>query len=220
MKKKTAFICGILGCLCFGAGDWLMLYGDPSFDGAVSWLTRGASRIPQWRYSLAMALAFPGILLYGAGLFATEGYIRGDRDRKVFHYLNVFGMTPWLALHLFYILILSLFARMHRNGYASLAGEVCLGVYSSLAWVVPVSEAVMFPVFLYWFYLEIRGRTVFPAAAAFTGVPVIFLLLKGISLLMPVSAFRLGFTNGLMSESMLIWFLLFLIRELRRGDGV
>ena len=31
-------------------------------------------------------------------------------------------------------------------------------------------------------------------------------LLKGISLLMPVSAFRLGFTNGLMSESMVIWF--------------
>ena len=34
---------------------------------------------------------------------------------------------------------------------------------------------------------------------------VIFALLKGISLLMPVSAFRLGFTNGLMSESMVIW---------------
>ena len=41
---------------------------------------------------------------------------------------------------------------------------------------------------------------------AFTNVLVIFALLKGISLLMPVSAFRLGFTNGLMSESMVIWF--------------
>ena len=32
--------------------------------------------------------------------------------------------------------------------------------------------------------------------------------------LMPVSAFRLGFTNGLMSESMIIWFGIMLIREI------
>ena len=33
-------------------------------------------------------------------------------------------------------------------------------------------------------------------------------------MLMPVSAFRLGFTNGLMSESMIIWFGIMLIREI------
>jgi hypothetical protein len=41
---------------------------------------------------------------------------------------------------------------------------------------------------------------------AFTNVLVIFGILKAISLALPVSAFRLGFTNGLMSESMIIWF--------------
>jgi len=40
----------------------------------------------------------------------------------------------------------------------------------------------------------------------FTNVLVIYGILKGFSLLMPVSAFRLGFTNGLMSESMIVWF--------------
>ncbi len=43
---------------------------------------------------------------------------------------------------------------------------------------------------------------------AFTNVLVIFAILKGISMMMPESGFRLGFTNGLMSESMIIWFLL------------
>ena len=42
----------------------------------------------------------------------------------------------------------------------------------------------------------------------FTNVLVIFGFLKGISMMMPESGFRLGFTNGLMSESMIIWFLL------------
>ena len=42
-------------------------------------------------------------------------------------------------------------------------------------------------------------------------------LLKGLSLRMPVSAFRLGFTNGLMSESMILWFGIMLIWEKRRA---
>ena len=41
---------------------------------------------------------------------------------------------------------------------------------------------------------------------ALTHVLVIYAILKGVSLLLPLSAFRLGFTNGLMSESMIIWF--------------
>ena len=50
---------------------------------------------------------------------------------------------------------------------------------------------------------------------AFTNVLILFALLKALSLLMPVSAFRLGFTNGLMSESMILWFGIMLIWERR-----
>lgn len=35
-----------------------------------------------------MALAFPGILLYGIARFAVQGFITGERQRKVYHYLN------------------------------------------------------------------------------------------------------------------------------------
>ena len=83
----------------------------------------------------------------------------------------------------------------------------------SLSWLVPVCEALMLPVFLYWFYLQISGKTVFPIWMAFTNVLVIYAVLKGISLCMPVSAFRLGFTNGLMSESMILWFGIMLVRK-------
>ncbi len=64
MKQKLALFCGMLGCLCFGGGDWLMIYGDTAHSGAVSWLIAGTALIPGWRYNLAMALAFPGIILY------------------------------------------------------------------------------------------------------------------------------------------------------------
>ena len=67
--------------------------------------------------------------------------------------------------------------------------------------------------------LQIGGRTVFPRWMAFTNVLILYGVLKGISLLMPVSAFRLGFTNGLMSESMIVWFGIMLIRERKTTQG-
>ena len=217
MKKymKTALLCGMLGCLCYGGGDWLMMYGNPAYHGTLSWLTEGIAVIPQGRYNLAMALAFPGIILYGIALFAVEGYIKDGKQRRVYHYLNAFSLTPWIALHLFYVMILTLFSWMHGNGNADSALAVCEGLFSRLSWLVPVSEALMLPVFLYWFWLQLRGKTVFPKGMAFTNVLIIFALLKGLSLAMPVSAFRLGFTNGLMSESMILWFGIMLIWERR-----
>ena len=106
---KAALLCGMLGCLCYGGGDWLMMYGNPAYHGTLSWLTEGVAAIPQWRYDLAMALAFPGIILYGIALFAVEEYIKDARafngseeDLKLFagllrklHSLSSKGIAPF-----------------------------------------------------------------------------------------------------------------------------
>ena len=207
-KRIAALVCGLLGCLCFGAGDWLMLYGDPAYTGKVYWLAEGVRHIPQWRFDLSMALALPGIVLYGIALFAVQGYIREERKRTIYHYLNAFGLTPWLALHLFVVMVLCLWS---FGGDLALATEL----RDRLNWFVFASEAMMLPVFLYWFYLQISGRTVFPKWFAWTSVLVFYALLSGVKTLLPVSAFRLGFTNGLMSESMILWFGCMLLWERR-----
>ncbi len=209
-KNIKALICGIFGCLCYGGGDWLMMYGDPSHTGNLIWLTAGTAQIPQWRYVLAMALAFPGIFLYGIALFAVQAYIREEKHKKIYHYLNAFGLTPWIALHLIYVVILSLYAWLCDNGYSQDAITICEALYGNFSWLIPVSEVLMLPVFLYWFYLQMTGGTVFRNRMAFTNVLVIFAILKIIASVMPESAFRLGFTNGLMSESMIVWFTLVL----------
>ena len=217
--QTRALICGLLGCLCFGVGDWLMIYGDPSYSGQLAWLSVGTAGIPQFRYDLAMVLAFPGIILYGIALFALKNYIIETKERKIYHYLNAFGLTPWIALHLFYIMILVLFAWMNKNGYESEALRICEGLYFRLSYVVIISEIMMLPVFVYWFYLQISGKTIFPKSLAFGNVLVIFSFLKGLSLLMPQSAFRLAFTNGLMSESMIIFFAIILRWQIAERKG-
>ena len=51
---------------------------------------------------------------------------------------------------------------------------------------------------------------------AFTNVLLIFIL-KGISNLLSISAFHLGFINGLMSESVILWFGIMLIWEAKQA---
>lgn len=212
-KMKLALICGMLGCLCMGGGDWLMIYGNPESFANLYWLTEGVAAISSWRYSLAMLLSFPGIIFYGIGLFALQNYIASEKQRKIYHYLNAFGLTPWMALHLFYVMIFSLFAWLNHHGYADHAVEICEALFSQLSWFVMASEALMLPVFLYWFVLQISGKTVFPRWVAFFNVLVIYGLLYVVRLFLPVSAFRMGFINGMMSESMVIWFGMMLIYE-------
>lgn len=211
VDKKTlalAMICGILGCFCYGGGDWLMIYGDTTSSGELFWLTQGASQIAPWRNGLAMFLAFPGIIFYGIALFYIGRFIRGEKERKIYHYLNAFGLTPWMCLHLFYIMILYLYNWMTNNGYSEVALPACEALYSHLSWVIMVSEVLMLPIFLYWFYVVVRGKTTLPRWMAAGNVLVFYVVLLAVKSLLPDTPFRIGFTNGLMSESMIFFFLL------------
>lgn len=215
---NLALLCGMLGCLCFGAGDWLMIYGDTAHSGSLYWLTEGVAHIAPWRNVLAMALSFPGIVLYGIALFALQGYIKERRHQKVYHYLTVFGLTPWIALHLFYIMILFLFAWLRGNGFAQAALPASEALYHHLSWVVIASEAIMLPPFIYWAYLLATGKSVFPKWMAASNPLVLYLILYLLKSLMPDGPFRIGFTNGLMSESMILWFGVFLFWNIRRKN--
>ncbi|MCD7743701.1 MAG: hypothetical protein LUI13_00125 [Lachnospiraceae bacterium] len=206
-KKITlALFCGLLGCVCFGVGDWLMIYGDTAYSGAISWLTTGTAQIAPWRNNLAMALAFPGIILYGIALFALGNLILGERKQRIYHYLTAFSLTPWLCLHLFYIMILYGFAWMSGNEYASAALPISEAVFSHFSWLLLVSEVLMLPPYLYWGWLVLRGQSVLPRQVVLSNPLIFYLVLKLLTLLIPDSAFRLAFTNGLMSESMVLWF--------------
>jgi hypothetical protein len=104
---------------------------------------------------------------------------------------------------------------MNGNGYGSLAYETCEALYSHLSWVTVLCEAFMLPVFVYWFYVVVRGKTILPKWVAFTNVLIIFWVLEVIKPFMPESSFKMGFTNGLMSESMVLFFAVILFAGLK-----
>lgn len=214
-KMTAALICGMLGCVFMCSGDWLMIYGDTAYHGEIYWLTEGAAQIPAWRNLLSMLVAFPAVILYGIGLFNIEKFIKQEKQTKIYHYLTAFGMTPWLCIHLYVAAVLHVFSAMTQNGYDG-ALAVAEAFHDRFVSVVFIGEAIMVLPFLYWFYLQISGKTVFPKWTAFTNVIVIYGILQTVKSLLPDTPFRLGFTNGLMSESMFIWFGIMLVWTIKK----
>ena len=171
----------------------------------------------QWNSN--MALSFPGILLYGIALFAIAAFLKEEWQQRIYRYLTVFSLTPWLALHLFYIMILYSFAWMSGNGYGAVALPISEAMFGHLSWIVPVSEVLMLPPYCYWVYLLLRGESYLPGWIAVSNPLIFYGILKVFTLLMPEGAFRLAFTNGLMSEGMVLWFVSMLLWLGRRKES-
>ncbi|MGN0386735.1 MAG: hypothetical protein ACI4EX_12740, partial [Lachnospiraceae bacterium] len=82
---------------------------------------------------------------------------------------------------------------------------------SHFAWLVPVSEVLMLPPYLHWGWLVLSRKSVLPLQMAVSNPLIFYGLLKLFTMFMPDNAFCLAFTNGLMSESMALWFASLLI---------
>ena len=201
---------GMAGCVFMAASDWLMIYGDPTYSGALPWLTEGVAQMPPGRNALALALAFPAVVLYCFGLFAVRFFLSGER-RKRYCALTALGLTPWLCIHLFYVMILYLFAWLHGRGEAELAFASCEALFAHFSWLIPAAEVLMVLPYLYLLILTAAGKTALPRVALLNNPLVLFGVLSVVKSLLPNTAWKLAFTNGLMSEAMFLWFLILIL---------
>lgn len=204
-KIIAALVCGMLGCVFMCSGDWMMMYGDTAYHGETYWLTEGVAQIPSWRNLLSMLVAFPAVILYGIGLFTIAAFIKQEKQRKIYRNLTAFGMMPWLCIHLYVVMVLYIFGFLSSSGNeaALMAAEAAR---EQFVWVVILGEIMMALPFIYWFYLQLSEKTVFPRGLSFTNVLIIYGVLRLVNSLIPDSPFKIGFANGMMSESMFIWF--------------
>ncbi len=192
-----------------GGSDWLMIYGDVNYSGNLVWLTTGVANISALRNAIALALAFPAVIFYAIALSNFGKVICNAKKCQTYHLLTLVGMTPWLCVHLFYIVIFFLFGYLNRIGMKAIAFDICEIIFNQFAFMVIMSEAMMVLPFIYIFYLIFTRQTVMiKPIYAFNNPIIIFIFLKLLVALMPNSAFRLAFTNGLMSEAMLVWFVI------------
>lgn len=213
-ERNDLIAIGMLGSFFYGFSDWIMKYGDPTpLSSKSSWFTKGTAEIPGWRYVLAMLLAYPGTIFYIIGLFSFERYILNEKHRMIFHYLNIVNVTPWMALHLIFIVIMYAFHFMMSNGYSDVAIPIAEDLYTHFSWIIPASLLFMFPVFIYYLYLIVTGRTTFRKIMGLAHMIPIIIVQYIIIFMLPDSAIKVGLINACSNQSIFISFFIFYIHS-------
>lgn len=93
--------------------------------------------------------------------FCPDRFHLGGKGTEGIPHADCFRAAPWIALHLFYIMILYAFSWLSAGSYAEAALPLGEAVFAHFSWVPLVSESLMLPPFLYWFYLQIRQKNRF-----------------------------------------------------------
>ena len=206
-----SMIAGIIGAVLMAASDWMMIYGDTAYTGKLVWLTKGVLDMDPGQNALAMMLAFPAVLFYSIALVSIRHAFKSEKERKNYTFITILGLTPWLCLHLFYTMIFYMASWLHMNGYGKLACLTGEAVFEHFGWIVIAGEVFMVLPWIYLFVKTLRNRTHFHRLIAFDNPLLIYVVLKCLTAFMPDRPFRLAFTNGLMSEAMIIFFIIYLI---------
>ena len=208
---------GILAAVLLASSDYLMIYGDTTYESKLVWLTLGVAQIPEERNAIAMLIAFIAIIFYCFGIFGVRHLFKDAKAAKNYTALSIVGLTPWLCLHLFYVMILFNFAWLMHNTDSTIAYSLCEATFNQFAWLIPLAEVIMLLPYVYIFVEIVRSKTNLTKIMAINNPILIFIVLKLISSLLPDIPFRLAFINGLMSEAMIVWFLVYIIYIKKRG---
>ena len=211
-KLSLILICGVLGSLLMAASDWLMIYGDVSYTGNLAWLTNGVSQISAKRNAFALMVAIPAVVLYAVALYEVGYLFKDTSKRSLYHLLTIIGMTPWLCIHLFYIMILFVFGYLHTCNQLALAHSLCELMFGQFSFIILAGEVLMILPFVYLMLQSLKGETILPKTFGYVNPIFLFIILKLVTFLMPNNGFRLAFTNGLMCDALLIWFILLYLK--------
>ncbi|ORX66229.1 hypothetical protein BCR32DRAFT_297631 [Anaeromyces robustus] len=211
-SKKKYHIFGVLGGLAYVTADWLVFYGDAGIiSQKYDILSKGIAETAPWRFNVSMVLSFISAVLLGIALFSEEIYISNNKHRKIFHYLNVFNLTTWSTLHIFLCTVFYTYRYMMNEGYQEIAINVIEAIGSQFMWTVLVCYLFIYPLFVYYFWLVVTGRTYLNRSMALSNVMLISIMLGFIVKLLPRNAFTIALNGSKGNLGLLIHFIILYI---------
>ena len=207
--QKKFIIFGMIGCLCFGIGDWLLGYVDPAvIDGKVFYVIRAGhgAGYDTGKAAVSLALAVAGMCFLHSGFVHIADIVKNEKTKRSLEY--VFGLCSigWLALHILVSVNVAVFAQAEKMG----GRELAVALSGRLA---GTGVAALFLVFLLigipliMLAVCIVGqKTYLERKAAFFSPIVPMAAIFAVSQFLPDSPFSYGLYTFCMNGGMLVWF--------------
>lgn len=101
-KTKLTLLCGLLGCMCFGVGDWLLGYVDPTPIGENIFYFISAGHgvgYDAWKIVVTLVMAMVGMCFLIPGMVSIADVAQKSGERSLLRYLFMLCAVGWIVIH-------------------------------------------------------------------------------------------------------------------------
>lgn len=210
VNHRKYWIYGIIGCICFGIGDWLLGYVDPTpIEGDLFYFIRAGhgADYPVIKVIITMVLAMAGMLFYFPALIHISD-VAADK-KTASHLRYTFGLCAvgWLVIHLLVSMNVMVYSWMMGNAGVELANGISNLLGNAMLPCLYISYIFVGIPFILLITDIFRGKTRLKRwEVVFT--PLIWMVIVNVAAnIMPATAFSYGLYTFCMNGGMLVWFL-------------
>ena len=201
---------GIIGCILFGIGDWLLGFVDPASVNSDTFYFISAGHgadYPAWKITVTMICAVFGVLFMQQGCVHIADFMKADKDKAGATRVFTFLTYAWLIIHFVVTVNVYAYSYMCRNYGNEQAALLSKSICKVLNPCLYISYFIFIVAMIDLILVIVGGRTYFSRREAFF-TPLTWICLIGVvSMLLPTSAFSKGLYTFCMNGGMLMWFI-------------
>lgn len=217
--KKKYWIYGIIGCICFGIGDWLLGYVDPSLtQEAVFYFIRAGHGVNYniTKAMITLALAMAGMLFYFPAMVHIGDVATDKRAASRLQYTFGLCSAGWLVIHFIVTVNVIVYSWMTKNADSELAGGISALLEKTMLPCLYIAYIFVAVPLIIIIADILRGKTrLRKQEVIFT--PLIWMaVINVVAGIIPASPFSYGLYTFSMNGGMLVWFLYLMIKELKQ----
>lgn len=207
--QKKYYILGLVGCLCFGIGDWLLGYVNPApVEGNVFYFIRAGhgADYNTLKVGITLVLAVFGIFFLFSGFMHIMDIAKDERTKRLLGYAFGLCSIGWIMLHLLVSFNVLVFSEAEKNGgrvlavvlsgrlgSTGIAVEKCASLFAVGAGII-LAAAILF------------GNTCLKKRSVFFSPIIQMVVFITVSQVLPTSAFSYGIYTFNMNAAMMVWF--------------
>lgn len=214
--QKKYWIYGIIGCLCFGIGDWLLGYVDPTLiEEDLFYFIRVGHGVDfqTIRGVITMILAMIGMLFYLPGLKHIADITLDKKSSNHLRYVFELCSIGWFTIH--FIVVVNVLVYSWTIKSIGTESAYAISNYLGNALLPCLYIAYIFvaiPLILLIIYIFLGKTHLKKRDIIFT--PIIWMIIINVIVfILPSTAFSYGLYTFGMNGGMLVWFIYLLIKN-------
>lgn len=208
MDRKYA-VQGIIGCLLFGLGDWLLGFVDPGkIDGDTFYFISAGhgAEYADWKITVTLAAAVIGVLFLQQGFVHVADLMNDDKDRMGARRVFTFMTYPWIVIHFVVTAIVFVYSYTCRVAGEELAVQITVGMDKVFVPCLYLAYFIAAVALIDLVIVTARGRTILERREAFFTPLTWIVVIGAVALVLPASPFSKGLYTFCMNGGILVWF--------------